>query len=215
MVKFMKEVQSQIMRKLAVPCYKFLMPTEKLLLVDAFFLGSVKVPARRALLIFPVKVGINAGEGLVSLNPGYTPSDALRYLVSALEWSVREKYEVSLSRFKKFRLSLIFPIAWFRKGDRLIKAGEEGALIDDAELNAAISLLKGVLEGVRHRLDEVKYKGNAYIPLTAKGDCSGLHELISSFWDVSRNYNWLLKTDTGFRKKMNDLFLNLTGCGIK
>jgi len=203
--------EAQENRKLAIPYYRYLLPSNKSILVDAFFLGSLRVPARRALLVFPVKVGSENVEDAITVEPLYKPEKALRLLSDALDWSIRARYETSLTRFKKFRLSLIFPVAWLRRGERLIKEGNEGLSIDDAELNAAISLLKGILGNTSH-IDSIKHGGVLYIPLIIKGDCTGLKELISSSPIVMRNYSWLLKVDAGFRDKMNNLVHDLFGC---
>ena len=207
----MGEAKEDMCGKLAIPHYRFLLSSGKSVLIDAFFLSSVRVPARRALLVFPTKEGSKASNDAIIVEPLYKPEKALRLLVDALDWSIKARYEVSLTRFKKFRLSLIFPMAWFRRGEHLINEGGESILIDDAELNAAISLLKGIL-GDTSNTDRIKHEGVSYVPLIIRGDCAGLGELVSHSPTVMRNYSWLLKVDAGFRDKMNNLVRGLFGC---
>ncbi len=207
----MGEAKEDRSGKLAIPHYRFLLSSGKSVLIDAFFISSVRVPARRALLVFPMREGSKASNDAVIVEPLYKPEEALRLLVDALDWSINARYEFSLTRFKKFRLSLIFPVAWFRRGEHLINEGRGNILIDDAELNAAISLLKGILGGTSST-DRIKYEGISYVPLIVRGDCAGLGELVSPSPTVMRNYSWLLKVDTGFRNRMNNLVRDLFGC---
>jgi len=200
-------------KKVAIPYYRFSLPNRKSVLVDAFFLKSVRVPARVALLIYPGDMSASpTGEEMV-LHPNYTPMEALRYLIKALEWSVRVRYELMFPKFKKIRLSLIFPSTWFRSGDSLVKIGKEDVLINDVELNAAISLLKGVLKGVDQSLQNVKYEGTNYMSLSIVGNCSRIHEIIGPSINMSRSYRWLFKADSGFKEKMSELINDLFMCG--
>ncbi len=163
-------------------------------LVDAFFMNSLKVPARRALLIFPAKDLAQCSHGDV-VNPRYGSEKAYELLMESLRWSDERRAEAISKSFKKYRfsflISLLMPFKW-------LQPSEQESGVPASELVWASSILRKVLMdgkkvkpcrslGVVRKCVEGRVEGNEVV-------------FLSGFRDAVRNYSWLVRIDEGFRK---------------
>ncbi len=194
------EVPGTVKFKVSLPFFRSLLGDREYLL-DGVFLKSLQVPARRALLIFPPSLNTKVSAFHRKIEPLYTPHDAYRALVDALDWVDVKRREKAFKTFKKFRFSFLFPMLFSPKW--LGGLDEEGE-VSDSELNWAKSLLEEILRE-SGGFKNFRCKGVEYVLL--EGEAVGDEVVIEHPEAVARNYRWLLGTDAKFREMFKDLVL--------
>ncbi|MCD6323826.1 MAG: hypothetical protein J7L55_01810 [Desulfurococcales archaeon] len=176
----------------SLPYFRVSLGTQEYLL-DASFMESLKVPARRALLVFPAKDVSNCTAGR-DVRPAYSSREAYDLLLGSLRWSSERRSEVISKSFKKYRfsflLSLFMPLKW-------VQHEEDEAGATPSELVWATSILQKVLiEGGKAK----PYRPQGVVRKCFEGYVEGGEVVFTSgYKDIVRNYGWLMKMDEGFK----------------
>ena len=188
--------------RLLIPCYAITLRNSKSYFIDAYFMKSLKVLARRSLMIYPPEGGVSGvvwGHAKL-LRPAYSINEALGILREAYLWSCEKRLNRAKKILSRFRASLLFPIAAFRK----IESDED--LVLDSELAGAIYILEGVF-GRKPLLSKLDVVGSRVTHVEVSVSLKNSNEVIisSSNNSVARAYTWLYKNDEGFSKTLTEI----------
>jgi len=188
-------------KKLLVPCYAVTLKDSKNYFIDAYFMKSIKVLARRSLMIYPPegKVSGTAWGHTKLLKPAYSVNEALGMLREAYLWSCEKRLNRAKKILSRFRASLLFPIAVFRK----MESDED--LIRDSELAGAIYILEGVF-GRESLLSKLNVSSSEVAYVEVNINSRGNDVVIeSSNNSVARAYTWLYRNDESFNKALTEV----------
>jgi len=184
-------------RRLLVPCYLITLENSRSYFLDAYFMKSVNIPARRSLMIYPPEGQASsvAWGHTKLLKPMYSVNEALGLLREAYIWSYEKRLNRAKTILSRFRASLLFPIAVFKK----IESDED--LVRDSELAGAIYILEGVF-GRKALLDKLSVVRSEVIHVEVNAVLREGNEINikSSNPSVARAYSWLYKNDDSFNK---------------
>jgi len=190
-------------RKLLIPCYAVTLKNSKTYFLDAYFMKSLKVPARRSLMIYPPegRVSSIAWGDTKFLEPAYSINEALGMLREAYLWSCERRLNRAKTVLSRFRASLLFPIAAFKK----IESDDD--LVRDSELAGAIYILEGVFgrRSLLEKLDVVRSEVAHVEVSVSLSEDSGEIIVISSNSSVARAYTWLYRNDENFNKALTEV----------
>jgi hypothetical protein len=191
-------------RKLLVPCHLITLENSRNYLLDAYFMRSLEVPARRSLMIYPPEghtSGTVWGHAKL-LRPAYSVNEALGLLREAYLWACERRLNRAKKVLSRFRLSLLFPVAVFKK----IENDED--LVRDSELAGSIYILEGVF-GRRALINKLNIMRSevAYIEanIRLRGGDENQIRVDSPNPSLARAYTWLYKNDTGFNKALREV----------
>ncbi len=184
-------------RRLLIPCYAITLRNSRSYFLDAYFMRSLKVPARRSLMIYPPKGRVSsiAWGHTKLLRPAYSINEALGMLREAYLWSCEKRLNRAKAVLSRFRISLLFPVAVFKK----IESDED--LVRDSELAGAIYILEGVFgrEFLLSKLD-VERTEVAHVEVSVSFKENNEIVVSSSNSSIARAYAWLYKNDEEFSK---------------
>ena len=188
--------------RLLIPCYAITLRNSKSYFIDAYFMKSLKVLARRSLMIYPPEGSVSGvvwGHAKL-LRPAYSINEALGMLREAYLWSCEKRLNRAKKILSRFRASLLFPVAAFRK----IESDED--LVLDSELAGAIYILEGVFgrKSLLSKLDVARYEvTHVEVNVSLKGNNEAI--ISSSNSSIARAYAWLYKRDEGFSKTLAEI----------
>ncbi len=196
----MKKIKDE--RRLLVPCYLITLKNSRSYFLDAYFMRSLKIPARRSLMIYPPEgQASGAAWGHTKLlKPAYSVNEALGLLREAYLWSCEKRLNRTKTVLSRFRASLIFPIAVFRK----IESDKD--LVRDNELAGAVYILEGIF-GRKALLDKLSIVRSEviHVEVNVKLKEGNEVDIKSSNSSVARAYNWLYKNDEDFNKAFSEI----------
>jgi len=193
-------------RKLLIPCYAVTLRNSKTYFLDAYFMKSLKVPARRSLMIYPPegRVSSTAWGDTKLLEPSYSVDEALGMLREAYLWSCERRLNRAKTVLSRFRASLLFPIAVFRK----IESDDD--LVRDSELAGAIYILEGVFgrRSLLEKLNIIRSEVTHVEVSVSLDEDRGDITVTSSNNSVARAYAWLYRNDENFNKALTEVLRN-------
>ncbi len=191
-------------RRLLIPCYLVTLMNSKSYLLDAYFMRSLEVPARRSLMIYPPEgqaSGTAWGDTKL-LKPAYSVNEALGMLREAYLWACERRLNRAKKILSRFRVSLLFPVAVFRK----LESDED--LVHDSELAGSIYILEGVF-GREALMDKLNIVRSEIIYIEANIEINESNKaqirVSSSNHSLTRAYLWLYKNDAGFNKALREV----------
>ncbi len=191
-------------RRILVPCYLVTLESSKSYLLDAYFMHSLEVPARRSLMIYPPEgqASGTAWGDVKLLKPAYSVNEALGMLREAYLWASERRLNRAKKVLTRFRVSLLFPVAVFRK----IETDED--LVRDSELAGSIYILEGVF-GRRALINKLSIARSEVthieVNIRLRGSDRTQVHVSSSNPSLTRAYTWLYKNDAGFSKALKEV----------